>query len=484
MKTSLALALTALLLLTACGGSEASSDATAIPTSASGASTAPPTGEVTGDYFVGTTDCDDGGDGTDSAPFCTIQHGVEQLEPGQALTILAGSYAERVNVTRSGQPGAPILIQGVATDQVIVDGGYPSFPCTDTEFPGATVFDGFRVVDQQHVIIRSLTLNNVPQHGISGINTVGLIIEDIVTNGTGESGINVYDSSALTVRRNRVTRANLGNTQDGETTYLEEAISIVNTSDFEIAFNHLHDNLKEGIDPKVGSRSGIIHDNLIERQCSVGIYVNEAHDLDIYQNEIVDIGWFRVGDQTAPCGEIVEPIVDGGDSILLAVGDLYGEGDGTMSGISIHHNILRSPRYACIRTWDQFREVGEGHGSIRGIQIFNNVMFDCGTAGWGPAVVLDHVLEVEIRNNIFMRTRQGAIDAFGDSDDPPLFSHNLFFDADPTVGDNNIEGDPMFVDPANGDFHLSPGSPAIDAGTQVGFPSAGTAPDLGAFEVE
>jgi hypothetical protein len=39
--------------------------------------------------------------------------------------------------------------------------------------------------------------------------------------------------------------------------------------------------------------------------------------------------------------------------------------------------------------------------------------------------------------------------------------------ADPynVCGGDNIDDDPLFLDPDNGDFHLGPGSPCIDAGT-------------------
>jgi predicted outer membrane repeat protein len=37
-------------------------------------------------------------------------------------------------------------------------------------------------------------------------------------------------------------------------------------------------------------------------------------------------------------------------------------------------------------------------------------------------------------------------------------------------GEGNIDADPLFVDPQNGDLHLSPGSPCIDAGDNTAVP--------------
>lgn len=50
------------------------------------------------------------------------------------------------------------------------------------------------------------------------------------------------------------------------------------------------------------------------------------------------------------------------------------------------------------------------------------------------------------------------------------------------LGTGSFTADPLLIDPANGNFHLTSLSPAIDAGTDVGLAYAGPKPDMGALE--
>lgn len=108
---------------------------------------------------------------------------------------------------------------------------------------------------------------------------------------------------------------------------------------------------------------------------------------------------------------------------------------------------------------------------------------------------------VEVRNNLIYHTRPGAIvrsnSALGDNID---ISHNLYY----STGGASLEyrgdwytlssyvaagleagvvvGDPLLSDVGGADFALLDGSPAIDAGADVGRGYVGAAPDIGAHE--
>jgi VCBS repeat-containing protein len=100
---------------------------------------------------------------------------------------------------------------------------------------------------------------------------------------------------------------------------------------------------------------------------------------------------------------------------------------------------------------------------------------------------------VDVYNNIIERHRIGV----HTTKSTALMDGNLFFDnvsnfVGVEAGPNDLTGDPKFVDAANHDYHLQPGSPAQDSGMDAGIADdfdglsrpQGKGYDRGAFEIE
>ncbi len=95
--------------------------------------------------------------------------------------------------------------------------------------------------------------------------------------------------------------------------------------------------------------------------------------------------------------------------------------------------------------------------------------------------------DVEIFNNIV--TNNTGLGVSSTSGQPPVLSHNLTWNnsggdySNCTPGDGSISADPIFVDPAGGDYHLALHSPAIDAGIVNGLYTDpdGSRGDLGVY---
>ena len=132
-------------------------------------------------------------------------------------------------------------------------------------------------------------------------------------------------------------------------------------------------------------------------------------------------------------------------------------------------------------------------------RIINNTISDNTTNG----IVISSASPDSIINNIISLNSGYGISEAGTTSDPGKVWYNLFYSngsgvyrdegstdyytassANAAVAEtkNNLDGDPMFVDNVNGDYHLRSGSPAINAG-HPGSPldPDGTRADIGAF---
>ncbi|PWW63339.1 right-handed parallel beta-helix repeat-containing protein [Actinokineospora spheciospongiae] len=225
-----------------------------------------------------------------------------------------------------------------------------------------------------------------------------------------------------------------------------EALSIASGSrDVEVRHCRVHDNGEEGIDVKYTDHARVkIHDNVVTDNRGPNIYVDSATSVDVYNN-----------------------VVSGAEN-------------STKAGIAL-----------AVEDYSTTRRLAK-------VRVFNNVSTGNAQAGLSLWVESTGTMsDVQIVNNTFAGNRLGAVvidaDRFRGHN---VLRNNIFaegpVDTGPFVSDHNMTGDPGFADPAGGDFHLTAGSPAVDAGSPRLAPAfdldgtprpAGAGHDVGAYEL-
>jgi hypothetical protein len=127
---------------------------------------------------------------------------------------------------------------------------------------------------------------------------------------------------------------------------------------------------------------------------------------------------------------------------------------------------------------------------VMGVSIYNNTIYNVNTDGKKAngedgIYVGRNVGDVNILNNIIWHQADGHHIAIENATNV-LGQSNLYWPGQPRllnfIDRRPFNADPLFVDQAGRNFNLSKGSPAIDAGIDVGLPYTGTTIDLGAFE--
>lgn len=130
-------------------------------------------------------------------------------------------------------------------------------------------------------------------------------------------------------------------------------------------------------------------------------------------------------------------------------------------------------------------------GTATNLSIYHNTMAGKSPTGLpvGQLMLASTVTTANIKNNISYDAGVGMIDYFSLTASGVMMGYNLSDTLEKTgthngvTFSNNLQNtNPDFVDAAGKNFHLNASSPAINAGTNVGFPFQGTAPDIGAYE--
>ncbi|GJM64329.1 right-handed parallel beta-helix repeat-containing protein [Persicobacter diffluens] len=255
------------------------------------------------------------GDGSVSKPFKDIQTGLDHTFAGDTLWIAAGGYYPegQLRVKHSGRPDAWVTIMGEPHKKVGISGGKFLLELPES---GDWITQGlFHIQGVKYVRVDNLQLFDSHNAGfmIYGqgrregnrvINYDPTVTHNIHLNNcksmlSYNSGIGVWYADSVKITHCEIVGANDQEQRPEGKKYKRqaphEAISIAGSNHFEVAYNHLHMNKKEGIDCKEFSSNGKIHHNYCHDNKSQGIYLDswfrKLEHIEVYANVVHDCGF-------------------------------------------------------------------------------------------------------------------------------------------------------------------------------------------------
>ena len=388
---------------------------------------------------------DDNNPGTPSLPWLTIQKAANTLTAGQTVVVKTGDYDERVIIETSGTAQAPIT--------------YMADP------PRSVKTEGFQT---KATDIRISGFEMEYQGGSNWKDKYGVYLDN------GSHGVRI-DNNDIHGFPNTAVVTNWDPNFYPTSTY--------------IGYNKIYYNPR-GISAHCGLTPGsgrcVIECNDIERLVDTG-----TGDTDY-------IRVFGPGDPNDGGWEIRNNLMHGtsptevGASHVDGV-QIFNNGEVDIQHVTIANNMLRDFFHQGVI----IEGVLANGPAVKNIEIINNIFVANpheGGGSWG--VVLKDVKDVRVAHNTFVNMLYHNVGIVGPESNATIVNNIMFGGSsfyftdsggtidraeknllykpdgttDPQDWPDDIVGDPQFVDPANGDYRLSEGSSAIDAGaTDLGI---------------
>jgi hypothetical protein len=395
---------------------------------------------------------DDTNDGSIKSPWASLNRVNEQaLAPGDSILFERGSHFEgAVTVTASGTERQPITFAAYGV------GSAPALTNQKLSTQNGNIIQ----IRGSYIVIDGLYFyNGMAADQDQGVNArqIGAVY---LTEGANHNVIKNCEMVDCPIGIQSYGQYNLltANHIHDCNRFLEipnwGPIGImVATSNHEISYNHIENYLVDG--GTFGADGGAIE---LDNEEFPNKNVNIHHNWSIGNEGFVEVVW----------GEDITTDV----RIHHNVSDDYQEFIFFWSGKNcyVEHNTVLCTRPQNSRVKVVF-SFNEGNNTIR-----NNIFVVAGG------------VQVLTGENVY-----GA-----EKYDEQIYSNNLYWCVDGSVddpiglppGDGDIVADPGFVDLESMDLHLTAGSAAIDAGTDIGYEIdfdgnariSGDAPDIGAFE--
>lgn len=403
--------------------------------------------------------------GTASAESFSVRPGqglasqISRLSPGDTLFFEAGTYNESISLHRSGssgrlitlkaQPGAEVII---ASSQRLmeVDKSFWLFENLIFDQRNAST-DAIKIGSVESITFRGCTIRNGSRDGIdirssaSDITIDNCTIHDFQWSGGDAHGIVANPG----VRRLTIINSRIYNCSGDCIQLYASGSDPVSSYSREVVIRN----------NKLYTTNGANSENALDFKGVDGCLVegNEMYGFSSNKAFVIQKGCRNI--------TIERNIIRDSDRGLECRGE---------NGLSQENIIIRKNLFYNIANYYAVK-----FDWVSNVQFVNNTV-----AFSSPTVLLveeQGLTNGVFRNNIFYRGGAPKIKATFQA----TASHNGWYqtDASDVAGASDKSGsDPGFVNANGFDFRLRSGSPAIDAGTDVGLPFTGSAPDLGAFE--